>query len=103
MLGFKSFWSAAITIAGIELMHMIRKGQLEGGGPSRPAQQFYSLAISKMIATDFSRLFLNFVTEPLICLAGGAGHALKAIEDSSALVIICFRSRSRSSRLNPSI
>src|SRR5271168_2089148 len=28
MLGFKSFCSAAITLAGIELMHMIRKGQL---------------------------------------------------------------------------
>jgi putative transposase len=26
MLGFKSFWSAAVTLAGIELMHMIRKG-----------------------------------------------------------------------------
>jgi UDP:flavonoid glycosyltransferase YjiC (YdhE family) len=25
MLGFKSFWSAAITIAGIEIMHMNRK------------------------------------------------------------------------------
>ena len=44
MLGFKSFWSAAITLAGIELMHMIRKGQLKGSGKSRPAQQFYSLA-----------------------------------------------------------
>ena len=44
MLGFKSFWSAATTLAGIELMHMIRKGQLKGGGQSRPAQQFYSLA-----------------------------------------------------------
>ncbi len=32
MLGFKSFWSAAITLAGIELMHMIRKGQLKGSG-----------------------------------------------------------------------
>jgi putative transposase len=28
MLGFKSFRSAAVTLAGIELMHMIRKGQL---------------------------------------------------------------------------
>jgi transposase-like protein len=28
MLGFKSFWSAAVTLAGVELMHMIRKGQL---------------------------------------------------------------------------
>ena len=27
LLGFKSFWSAAITLAGIELMHVIRKGQ----------------------------------------------------------------------------
>ena len=44
LLGFKSFWSASITLAGIELMHMIRKGQLKGSGQSRPAQQFYSLA-----------------------------------------------------------
>ena len=44
MLGFKSFWSVDITLAGIELMHMIRKGQLKGSGTSRPAQQFYSLA-----------------------------------------------------------
>ena len=36
MRGFKSFWSAAITLAGIELMHMIRKGQLKGSGQSRP-------------------------------------------------------------------
>lgn len=28
MLGFKSFWSAAKALAGIEVMHMIRKGQL---------------------------------------------------------------------------
>ena len=44
MLGFKSFWSAAITLAGIELMHMIRKGQLKDAAQARPAQQFYSLA-----------------------------------------------------------
>ena len=44
MLGFKSFWSAAITLAGIELTHMIRKGQLKAAGKLRPAQQFYSLA-----------------------------------------------------------
>jgi transposase-like protein len=28
--GFKSFRSAAVTLAGIELMHMIRKGQRQG-------------------------------------------------------------------------
>jgi transposase-like protein len=44
MLGFKSFRSAAATIAGIELMHMIRKGQLRTTVELRPAQQFYSLA-----------------------------------------------------------
>jgi putative transposase len=44
MLGFKSFWSAAITLAGIEIMHMIRKGQLICQGALTPAQQFYSLA-----------------------------------------------------------
>jgi putative transposase len=43
MLGFKAFWSAAITIVGIEIMHMIRKGQLRSIGKLRPAQQFYSL------------------------------------------------------------
>ena len=44
MLGFKSFWSAAITLAGIEIMHMIRKGQLICKCTLTPAQQFYSLA-----------------------------------------------------------
>ena len=46
MLGFKSFRCAHILIAGIEVMHMIRKSQL---GPikdqdSSAANQFYSLA-----------------------------------------------------------
>jgi transposase-like protein len=44
MLGFKSFRSAAVTLAGIELMHMIRKGQLLPTGEMRPSRQFYSLA-----------------------------------------------------------
>ena len=46
MLGFKSFWSARIIIAGIETMHMIRKGQLDcpSGQPASAANQFYSLA-----------------------------------------------------------
>lgn len=46
MLGFKSFWSARIIIAGIEVMRMIRKGQLDypGGLPASAADPFYSLA-----------------------------------------------------------
>ncbi len=44
MLGFKSLWSAATTIAGIEIMHRIRKGQLHSTGKLCPAQQLRSLA-----------------------------------------------------------
>ena len=44
MLGFKSFRSAHVTLTGIELMHMIRKGQLRTKAKFRPAQAFYSLA-----------------------------------------------------------
>src|SRR3974390_2777164 len=40
-LGFKSFRSAAATLAGVELMHMIRKGQLRTTGKLCPAKQFY--------------------------------------------------------------
>lgn len=47
MLGFKSFWSARIIIAGIEPMHMIRKEQLDCpvGQAMSAADRFYTLAI----------------------------------------------------------
>ncbi|WP_260430218.1 IS6 family transposase [Burkholderia cenocepacia] len=47
MLGFKSFRCARIILSGIELMHMIRKGQLQVNSnvPLSVAQQFYSLAM----------------------------------------------------------
>jgi transposase-like protein len=38
MLRFKSFRSVAVTVAGIELMHMIRRGQLRSTGKLRTAQ-----------------------------------------------------------------
>jgi transposase-like protein len=47
MLGFKDFDCARRLIAGIETMHMVKKGQLEcpqGQALSAP-DQFYSLAI----------------------------------------------------------
>jgi putative transposase len=46
MLGFQSFWAARCTIAGIEVMHAIRKGQLRTTENARqtPAEQFYALA-----------------------------------------------------------
>jgi transposase-like protein len=43
MLGFKSFRSAKNTLGGIEVIHMIRKGQLQNDSGLTPAQQFYSL------------------------------------------------------------
>ena len=47
MLGFKSFDAAQGTLAGIELMHMIKKRQLmveEGNEGRTAAEQFYALA-----------------------------------------------------------
>ena len=46
MLGFKTFRCARTLIAGIETMHMIRKGQLQcpDGQASSAAGKFYSLA-----------------------------------------------------------
>ncbi|MFT5590638.1 MAG: putative transposase [Bradyrhizobium sp.] len=45
MLGFKSFRCAAQVVAGVELMHMIRKGQFAIDGTVMSfANQFYALA-----------------------------------------------------------
>jgi putative transposase len=46
MLGFKSFDAVQSTLMGIELMHMIRKGQMVDGAEHglTAAEQFYSLA-----------------------------------------------------------
>ncbi|MGF6920628.1 IS6 family transposase [Paraburkholderia sp. 40] len=46
MLGFKIFRCARILLSGIELMHMIAKGQMKDCGIGQtPAEQFYSLAV----------------------------------------------------------
>ena len=46
MLGFKNFYAAQQTLAGIELMAMIKKGQMKTtkGDNRSPAELFYSLA-----------------------------------------------------------
>ena len=46
ILNFKSFRSASSVLAGIELMHMIRKGQfaVDDAAPMSFADQFYALA-----------------------------------------------------------
>ena len=46
MMGFKAFRCARAVIAGIETMHMIKKGQLNGSKNRdlSAADEFYSLA-----------------------------------------------------------
>ena len=46
MLGFKSFRRTQMLLAGIELIHMIRKGQFQHSADNglSPAEQFYLLA-----------------------------------------------------------
>jgi len=46
MLGFKAFDAAQATLTGIELIYMLRKGQLVGGREAglSVAEQFYTLA-----------------------------------------------------------
>lgn len=46
MMSFKNFRCARILLGGIEMMHMIVKGQMKIGGKRQtPAEQFYSLAV----------------------------------------------------------
>ncbi|QCP55018.1 IS6 family transposase [Trinickia violacea] len=46
MMGFKDFRCARIILSGIEIMHIIRKGQMRGDDvAATAAEQFYSLAI----------------------------------------------------------
>ncbi|CAE6965774.1 IS6 family transposase ISBmu21 [Paraburkholderia nemoris] len=47
MLGFKDFRCARIILSGIEVMHMIRKGQMRAEKDTHPsaAEQFYSLVM----------------------------------------------------------
>jgi len=46
MLGFKTFHAAQRTLAGIEVMAMIKKGQMQTSAGDKPssAEQFYALA-----------------------------------------------------------
>jgi hypothetical protein len=72
MLGFKSFRSARITLAGVELMHMLKKGQMindDEHGLS-VAKLFYSLAASFRPPT--ARLCVSQInaTEPEILTRG---------------------------------
>ena len=46
MMGLNDFRCARIILTGIEIMHMIRKGQMRNDGIARsPAEQFYSIVM----------------------------------------------------------
>jgi putative transposase len=47
MMGFKDFRCARIILSGIEVMHMIRKGQMKTAKGTSPSasEQFYSLVM----------------------------------------------------------
>lgn len=62
ILGFNSFQSAKSILAGIELMHMIRKGQLNFAGSEEMsfANQFYALA---------GKISIEKITKAFICVA----------------------------------
>jgi len=44
MMGFKAFYSAKATLTGIELYHMLKKGQHTHSENSHAFEQFYALA-----------------------------------------------------------
>jgi DDE superfamily endonuclease len=66
MMGFKSFEAAQCTLAGIERMHMLRKGQLEGNefAGLTATEQFYALALYSLHLARFIHLKMS---STLIC------------------------------------
>ena len=65
-LGFKSFRSAAVTLAGIELMQMIPKGQLRAAGRSvSGAAVLFAGGINPVTSLGLACLPGKFATEPI--------------------------------------
>jgi hypothetical protein len=68
MLGFKDFRCARIILSGLEVMHMIRKGQMQDSGiPRTTAKQFYSLMTCPH-QIDLSQPSILIATEPELLL-----------------------------------
>jgi len=69
MLGVKSFRSARTTLQGIELMHMIKKGQMISGddqAPCPPQDNFIHWLPKKPTSADEPRSEKINATEPPI-------------------------------------
>jgi len=91
MLGFKDFRCASILLGGIELMHMIAKGQIRRSERSTAsaAQQFYALAASKTTPPEFGRLRTLIATIPF-------SMPRRAMRGSIARLRKCSRQRAKS-------
>jgi hypothetical protein len=69
MLGFKSLVAAQYTRTGIELVHMLKKGQMvveEGAEGLTPAEQFYTLAASSPAEQGSLDHASKFATQPYV-------------------------------------
>ena len=66
MLGFKNFYAAQRTLARIEVMAMIKKGQMStpAGDEKSPAEKFYTLAAQGRPSIAIFSSRWNIATEP---------------------------------------
>ena len=70
MLGFKRFTTAWRTVRGIEIMHVLRKGQArwmakgDVVGQTRLIHKVFGLAVSRGPPNGLSRVIPNVATEP---------------------------------------
>jgi len=81
MMGYKSFRLGARIIAGIETVHMVKKGQLRcpAGEKGSAAQQFYSLAVQSLKTRPRgARTSAAIPTEPDQVVLG-IGHGLHVV------------------------
>lgn len=86
MIGFKNFRCARSILSGIEIAHMIRKGQMcDDGVASTAAEQFYSLSMQAVLFNHSYLLTLSPLTR----------HNLVAFG-----VLLCNGSEERNERVN---
>jgi hypothetical protein len=90
MLGCKSLWNARCTIAGMEVMHALRKGQLVTSRPKSqtPAEQFSAVAASITHSAQSSlSLSQNCDTTLLLCHVAYAGVELQLNRSGKCLFL----------------
>ena len=78
MLGFKNFRCARIILSGIEVMHMIRKGQMktENGIHPSAAEQFYSTVMLAILIISGMLIKMALSRHPLADRSQGTNVAI---------------------------